>query len=63
MDTRLWDELDVLSAKLERAEAAHLHARSGGDADNTFRSRLQLDAIMAERDRVLRQLSVGLSAD
>jgi hypothetical protein len=63
MGTRLWDELDLVSAKLDRAEAAHLGAVSAGDADNTYRARLQLDAVMVERDRLIRQISADLSAD
>ena len=35
MDTHIWDELDLLSAKLARAETAHQRALSVGDADDT----------------------------
>jgi hypothetical protein len=63
MGARFWDDLDMLAAKLQQAEAAHLHALSAGDADDTSKARLRLNAVMAERDRLIRQLSAGLSGD
>jgi|HubBroStandDraft_4_1064222.scaffolds.fasta_scaffold2532503_1 hypothetical protein len=63
MDTHIWDELDLLSAKLARAETAHQRALSVGDADDTYRARIQLAAVMAERDRLIGKLSAGISGE
>jgi len=63
MGVRFWYELDMLSAKLHRAETAHLHALSVGDAADTHKARIHLAAVVAERDRMIGQLSAGLSGD
>jgi hypothetical protein len=53
MGTRLWDELDMLPAKLDQAETAHLQALSVGDPADTYKARIRLGAVVAERNRVL----------
>jgi hypothetical protein len=63
MGTGFWHELDLLSAKLDRAETAHVQALSAGDVDHTYKARLQLAAVMAERDRLISKLSAGLSGE
>jgi hypothetical protein len=40
-----------------------LHALSVGDADDTHKARLQLAAVMAERDHLISKLSAGLSGE
>jgi|HubBroStandDraft_1064217.scaffolds.fasta_scaffold641850_1 hypothetical protein len=52
-------DLDLLSVKLRRVQAEYERARSRGDAERIHRFRLQMGAIVAERDRLIRHLSLA----
>jgi hypothetical protein len=57
MHVRVRDDLAVLSSKLFRAQTAYERARSRGDAERADQARLQLSAIIAERDRLVNNLA------
>jgi hypothetical protein len=47
------DDLDLLSTKLRRAQTAYEWACSRGDTERIVQFRIQMDAICAERKRLL----------
>jgi hypothetical protein len=50
-------ELDLLSTRLSQVQRDYERARSRGDAERVYRFRLQISAMMTERDRLVRNLS------
>jgi hypothetical protein len=54
MHAHIRDNLDLLSSQLFRAQTAYERARSRGDAERVDHARLQLSAIIAERDRLMK---------
>ena len=53
MHAHVLKELDSLSIKLRRVQLEYERARFRGDADRICQFRLQMSAIVAERDRLL----------
>lgn len=58
IDARAQKDLDLLSVKLRRIRTDYERARSRGDAERIHQFRLQLSAIVAERDRIVKRLSM-----
>lgn len=56
-DVRAQKDLDFLSLKLRRVRTDYERARLRGDAERVDQYRLQLSAISAERDRLVRRLT------
>jgi hypothetical protein len=52
-------DLDLLSVKLRHVQADYERARSRGDAERIHQFRLQMGAIVAERDRLIRHLALA----
>jgi hypothetical protein len=50
-------DFDLLSAKFCRVQADYERARSRGDVERIYQFRIQMGAITAERDRLMRHLS------
>ena len=57
MNARAQNDLEFLSTKLGRVRTDYERARSRGDAERICQFRLQLSAIVAERDRLMKRLS------
>ena len=57
MHAHFLKELDSLSMKLHRVQTEYERARFRGDADRIYQFRLQMSAIVAERDRLMGQQS------
>jgi len=55
------EEFGRLSAKLRRIKSGYEWARSRGDSDRIDQFQMQLDAIAAEQDRLLRHASIANS--
>jgi hypothetical protein len=56
------DNLELLFRKLYRLQTDYEWARSRGDAERVSKCRLQLDAIIVERDRIIKNVSDALVA-
>jgi len=57
MNAQAREDLDLLSTKLRRTQVGYEWARSRGDGDRIYQFRMQLNAISAERDRLIRRES------
>ena len=56
------ENLELLFRKLNRIKTDYEWARARGDAERVSKCRLQLDAITAERDRIIKNVSDALAA-
>lgn len=56
------ENLELLFRKLNRIKTDYEWARARGDAERVSKCRLQLDAITAERDRIIRNVSDAFAA-
>jgi hypothetical protein len=56
------ENLELLFRKLNRIQTDYEWARSRGDAERARRCRLQLEAITAERDRIIKNVSDAFAA-
>lgn len=63
MHARAREDLDLLSTRLRRIQADYERARSRGDTERVYQFRLQMNAIVAERDRLLEHLPSNAPRD
>lgn len=59
MYDRIGNDLDAFSSKLWRAQADYQRARALGDSERVCQFRTQIDAIMVERDLLIRRLGAA----
>jgi hypothetical protein len=62
MNAHARDDLELLFRKFNRVQNDYAWARSHGDVERISQCRIQLDAITAERNRIIKNVSDALAA-
>ena len=59
---RAQKDLDLLSIKLHRVQLDYENARKRGDAERVHQCRIQMSAMIAERDRLMNRFTRRVGA-